>query len=524
LTHAPQSESRSIIDELLAEQRSMTAVERFGQKHETAGVPLQERFYRDLLPLSKPRTGEQYAFEVDLDQCTGCKACVAACHSLNGLEDDESWRAVGQLVSGDSDEGFHQTVTTACHHCVDPGCLHGCPVLAYEKDEITGIVRHLDDQCIGCQYCVLKCPYEVPQYSKRLGVVRKCDMCSSRLAVGEAPACVQSCPNAAIRITVVDQIAVAREHSRTANFLPASPDPRHTIPSTRYVTKRGLPEKLQAADASAVAPASGHWPLVMMLVLTQLSVGGVAGALTHRTAGGAVPFQYLAVSAAAGFAGIAASILHLGRPLHAWRAVLGVRRSWLSREILAFGAYASSALLLLVAEAGPLSWLGWPALAMAAVSGTAALVCSVMVYADTPREFWNWKYTGPRFTSTTVILGIALSQIFLPNPLLFAILSAVAVVRFVTELALFRNLTPGSSEALRRTALLQSQALLKLTIFRFATLLAGGVVLAQFAYATGRAGTGLATAIFLLLLASEFAERSLFFRSVAQPKMPGGLA
>src|SRR5690606_34885961 len=56
-----------------------------------------------------------------------------------------------------------QHVTTACHHCVEPGCLHGCPVLAYEKDPVTGIVRHLDDQCIGCTYCVLMCPYEVPQ-------------------------------------------------------------------------------------------------------------------------------------------------------------------------------------------------------------------------------------------------------------------------------------------------------------------------------------------------------------------------
>ena len=52
-------------------------------------------------------------------------------------------------------------------------------MLAYEKDAETGIVRHLDDQCIGCQYCVLKCPYDVPKYSKKRGIVRKCDMCYS---------------------------------------------------------------------------------------------------------------------------------------------------------------------------------------------------------------------------------------------------------------------------------------------------------------------------------------------------------
>jgi ferredoxin len=63
----------------------------------------------------------------------------------------------------------------------------------------------LDDQCIGCQYCVFTCPYEVPQYSEKMGIVRKCDMCTDRLSAGEAPACVQACPNQAISIRVVDK-------------------------------------------------------------------------------------------------------------------------------------------------------------------------------------------------------------------------------------------------------------------------------------------------------------------------------
>ena len=49
---------------------------------------------------------------------------------------------------------------------------------------VAGIVRHSADACIGCQYCVLKCPYDVPKYNARLGIVRKCDMCHSRLAAG----------------------------------------------------------------------------------------------------------------------------------------------------------------------------------------------------------------------------------------------------------------------------------------------------------------------------------------------------
>src|SRR5688500_196708 len=143
MTEFAAKDSRSLIDELLEEQRLVTAVTRFAQKHESAEAPLQSRYYRDLLPLATPGAGEQYAFEVDLDQCSGCKACVAACHSLNGLDSEESWRDVGLLLSADWRQPYQQTVTTSCHHCLDPACLNGSPVLPYDKDPSTGIVRHL---------------------------------------------------------------------------------------------------------------------------------------------------------------------------------------------------------------------------------------------------------------------------------------------------------------------------------------------------------------------------------------------
>src|SRR3954470_9890549 len=205
-----------LLANLLREQQTPTAVERFARHHH--GAPGST--YRDPQPLGRPGPGQQYAFEVDLDSCTGCKACVAGCHSLNGLDADgpELWRTVGLLHGGTSEAPVQQTVTTSCHHCVDPGCLSGCPVQAYEKDPVTGIVRHLDDQCIGCQYCTLMCPYDAPKYNPERGIVRKCDMCSDRLTSQEAPACVQACPNGAIAIRIVDQVA-ALQASTTRAFL-----------------------------------------------------------------------------------------------------------------------------------------------------------------------------------------------------------------------------------------------------------------------------------------------------------------
>ncbi|HEV3193176.1 MAG TPA: molybdopterin oxidoreductase, partial [Polyangiaceae bacterium] len=73
------SAGKSLLDHCLREQQALTAVERFAQHHAASGSA-HERHYRDLIPLTKPRQDQQYAFEVELDSCTGCKACVAACH------------------------------------------------------------------------------------------------------------------------------------------------------------------------------------------------------------------------------------------------------------------------------------------------------------------------------------------------------------------------------------------------------------------------------------------------------------
>lgn len=396
---------RTLIDELLDEQQRLTAVERFSRKHDRGDVPAQARYYRDLIPQAKPRPGQQYAFAVDLDACTGCKACVSACHSLNGLEEHEMWRSVG-LLHGDS---YRQTVTTACHHCAEPGCLEGCPVMAYDKDEETGIVRHLDDQCIGCQYCVLKCPYDVPKYSERLGIVRKCDMCIGRLGAGEAPACVQACPHEAIAIELVDREEIVRLATPGTSMLPGAFDSNYTKPTTRYFSKQPLPKSAEPADESAVRLEHAHWPLVFMLLFTQMSAGlfllqtivpGVRGL-------GLVGWIALQI-------GLAVSILHLGRPLGAWRFFLGLRTSWMSREILAFSVYAGMATLAVGATFfEPASaFAPWIAGATAAL-GLGGVFTSAMIYIDTHRPFWAARLTVPKFFGTTLALGSAAGAVVL---------------------------------------------------------------------------------------------------------------
>jgi len=529
----PPSDDRTLIDDLLAEQRRLTAVEKFSRAHDRHEVPSAR--YRDLLPAALPEPGRQYAFEVNLDQCSGCKACVTACHSLNGLDDGEAWRDIGGLVSDDWRQPFTQTITTACHHCADPGCLNGCPVLAYEKDSVTGIVRHLDDQCIGCQYCVLKCPYEVPKYSGARGIVRKCDMCSQRLAVGEAPACVQACPNEAIRITLVatDGLNVPAR----SEWLPAAPDPAVTRPTTRFVSERGLPKRLvpAAADRAELEPA--HWPLVWMLVLTQAAAGvflllpflSPAARLTAATTG-----------CAGLLAGLFASVFHLGRPLKAWRAFLGWRRSWMSREILAFGAFAPLALSTTAALRFPILPAAILPILMfvTAAAGMAAVFCSAMIYHDTRRVCWSGARSIGRFSGTMLVLGLAAAwpataATGAAPPLLAVGVALAAVAKLILEL---RTLRPGELDLsderwpdeadidrwmLAGHARLLGGALGLVTRSRLAALVLAGITFPLVSLLPGANLVILPGLTFASCLVAELAERHSFFRAVTFPRMPG---
>jgi formate dehydrogenase iron-sulfur subunit len=536
----------SLVHVLLHEQGDLTAVERFAQFHGDADEPLQGRHYSALLPATPPGPGQQLAFEVDLDRCSGCKACVAACHTMNGLDDGETWRDVGLLVGGTASLSVLQHVTTACHHCLDPACLTACPVDAYEKDPITGIVRHLDDQCFGCQYCTLACPYDVPKFHAAKGIVRKCDMCSDRLRVGEAPACVQACPHEAIRIRVVEH-EVVNARAEAGVFLPTAFDPSYTRPTTVYKgTLR--PGVIRPADESHLAPAHGHTPLAVMLVLTQLSVGGflveLVVQLAGRAGGVAAPL-HTPLCLAFGFVGLGASVLHLGRPLYAYRAILGFRHSWLSREVVVLGVFAMLAAAYLAAEPLAPGWL--ESLPVLRVGGLAAVVaagiagvgCSVMVYHAVRRPFWRAASSGVKFTGTAIVLGLAAALTSLgvadlgpagyrdaALPAVAAALALATLAKLWFEVADARAADdPGPSGT---TARLLRGPLKHIVRGRRLLGVTGGVgfpVLAAASAFAGDRGAAAAAALMALVtaMAGELYERSLFFKASARPQMPGAL-
>ncbi len=518
----------TLLDELLKEQQLLTPVARFARHHETG--PTQEKYYRDLIPLSTPGQDEQYAFQVDLDACTGCKACVTACHNLNGLEDDEIWRNVGLLHGGKRFEPYQQTITTACHHCVDPACLNGCPVDAYEKEADTGIVRHLDDQCIGCQYCVMKCPYDVPKYSKSKGIVRKCDMCHSRLTAGEAPACVQACPNGAIRIVLVNKTIIRRQTDFDETLVPDAFSSDYTLPTTRYTTRRSYPKNVRAADRHQAHPEHPHWPLIGMLLLTQLSLGAYALSFLENLQGASL-HRMSAAGLIACLAGLTCSTLHLGQPLKAWRFFVGLRHSWLSREILAFGIFSGAAF-----AATGWAWFGsfvpgmppeWRELTNnitlvgAIATGLIGVLCSVMIYHDTRRTFWRFPISAGKFIGSAFVLGGLTGSLLTGSSHALLLWGLGGSWKWILEIAEFRFGSRSDWVPEKRTVMLMLGPLAYITSTRLLAGLIGSILLPFALFLSPHDPNFWLWGAGLLTLVSEVSERYLYFTAVSAPKMPG---
>ncbi|MBC8507867.1 MAG: hydrogenase 2 operon protein HybA [Anaerolineales bacterium] len=146
----------------------------------------------------------------DSTLCVGCNACTVACRDWNGtpVELDETGKydmpyeltadtwTLMQIYQGSEKHAF---VKRQCMHCVDPGCVSGCPVHALEKTA-NGPVTYDADRCIGCRYCMYACPYHVPRFEwdETLPLIAKCTLCDDRLANGDGPACAEICPTGAL--------------------------------------------------------------------------------------------------------------------------------------------------------------------------------------------------------------------------------------------------------------------------------------------------------------------------------------
>src|ERR1051326_4824766 len=139
----------------------------------------------------------QKAMLIDIKRCIGCMSCETACKQLHGFNTDPEPTLSETALTVVETRG-DKFVRKLCMHCEDPACASACPVGALGKTPL-GPVAYNADKCIGCRYCMLACPFQVPRYewTKLAPYVKKCDMCAGRLTKGGLPACVQACPTGA---------------------------------------------------------------------------------------------------------------------------------------------------------------------------------------------------------------------------------------------------------------------------------------------------------------------------------------
>jgi formate dehydrogenase iron-sulfur subunit len=133
----------------------------------------------------------------DATQCIGCEACAEACKQENALPQPiEQVTTAYTWTTVTPRAGTY--VRSLCMHCLEPTCVSVCPVGALRKTA-EGPVVYDAGRCIGCRYCIMACPFDVPKYQwdRAVPVVGKCVMCAEKVAKGEATACASACPTGA---------------------------------------------------------------------------------------------------------------------------------------------------------------------------------------------------------------------------------------------------------------------------------------------------------------------------------------
>ncbi|MFQ5580113.1 MAG: DmsC/YnfH family molybdoenzyme membrane anchor subunit [Nitrospiria bacterium] len=399
-----------------------------------------------------PDRYKQHGFHFNADNCIACHACESACSEKNDLPPHLAYRSVGTIEGGCYPDVTRINISMACNHCEDPVCLKGCPTRAYTKYLEYGAVLQDPDICFGCGYCTWVCPYNAPQLDPVKGQVQKCNMCVDRLEVGLQPACVSACLGSALEFGVIEDLPKGQEEAKLG--LPSFPDPKISRPNIRFQQKRDLPESFGRMDAGAMTyekektrdeyfkitekatKRKEGWgfdklrsredPLVLFTLVSQFTVGaflllfllpkitGLAKVLAPQAHPRVFTGLLVGLVVVQAFA-LLSSTLHLGKPQYFYRAFNNLRHSWVSREIVAMGAFFNllGAYTLVALFPG---WVGWlpEALSLnlpdllgwgASLTGPIGIYCMYRCYRIPARPFWDHWHSGGVFFASGLILG-----------------------------------------------------------------------------------------------------------------------
>jgi formate dehydrogenase beta subunit len=241
---------------------------------------------------------------IDTSTCIGCKACEVACQEWNDLpmiagafdgtyqsSPDLSHSFWNLIKFNETDiDGNPEWLMSKyqCMHCVDPGCLKSCPAPGAIVQHANGIVDFVQDQCIGCGYCMTGCPFDVPKFDPYTKKVYKCTLCTDRVAVGLEPACIKACPTNCLTFGARDELiqiaedraAVLREDGfRNAGvYNPAGVGGTQVLYVLRHADQ---PEAYGLPADPRIPWTVAFWKGPMKVLGNLVLAGGILGAFFH---------------------------------------------------------------------------------------------------------------------------------------------------------------------------------------------------------------------------------------------------
>lgn len=392
--------------------------------------------------------GSGKAVLYDATRCIGCRECVLGCAEANGWEADLALGTDLRLTDSCltflqhfEDAGDDFFLKRQCMHCVEPACVSACMLGAMRKDADGAVVWN-GDLCVGCRYCQIACPFNVPRFEwdSATPSLHKCQLCPERRAEGRAPACVEQCRRGALAFGPRDEL-LGEAHRR----IDASPDrynPRvygereaggtgvlYLARAGASFAAMGLPEP---GDEPAAALAESIQHRLYRGFVAPIVLFGMLGAavrrnfpLVHEVGAGhggdesaapvggrliTVPSLVLMVLVAIGLAGIvwrfaaglgAVTNLNDGYPMGLWIAFDVV-----TGTALACGGYAM-ALLVYIANRGRYHPLIRPALVTSAF-GYSLGGLSVLIDIGRPWNFYKIPTLFGQWNFNSILLEVAL--------------------------------------------------------------------------------------------------------------------
>ncbi len=185
-----------------------------------SGLVLASNAQPSIASRKKPRLVDALGILYDATLCIGCQACMVSCKNANNMPyehtgDQKLWdnpsdlssktlNIIKKYVHGtgevkDRAENGFSFIKRQCMHCVDPACVFSCPVSAMIKDPKNGVVSWDKDACIGCRYCQIACPFNIPKFEwdSPFPKIVKCELCRDQIEDGGISACCSACPTGA---------------------------------------------------------------------------------------------------------------------------------------------------------------------------------------------------------------------------------------------------------------------------------------------------------------------------------------